>query len=464
MKGYGRRARESGAAVVEYVGVCVVVVALVIAAAVSVSAGAPSIADKFTCAIMRAIANVAGQAPPTCGDGTATETTGDSPISAAVISGPVEDGTSDVTVAVNVPPGTSWTASVDTGYAYTTSFGDGPATATIHLPANPGDDRTTNVTITTSDGQQVTVPIVQPGGTQNYVALGDSYSASPGALIDGEPWYWPFTGGLPYDDTTGAEDCLRADGAYPRQLADGAIASTSGSVPSLSMSSGFYSCTGATWDGGDGQGGVQAQLQQGAADLANADIVSLSLGGNDIGFSGTVKACIFDPDAITFGSTKCADAIATANDKIAHELPDRLTTAYNAALDAAPNATIYVTGYPPVVAKDDPVDKFGFVPHDEEVEASADLIDNLNDTIKETVDAVNAEREANGEPGRLVFVPITTMDGHGITTSDPYYVGVTESVLNMPIPRVQDAAYHPDDDGSQAQGESLAGYMLGETP
>ncbi|WP_205323622.1 SGNH/GDSL hydrolase family protein [Glycomyces sp. YM15] len=135
-----------------------------------------------------------------------------------------------------------------------------------------------------------------------YVALGDSYASG--------------TGTGDYFD----EECLRSDRAYPQLLADGLGAELT-----------FEACSGAT----------TADLhseQLGSLDV-DTDIVTVTIGGNDIGWSEAIRACI-TPLA------NCLDEIEDAEALVQHRLPGLLDGAYGAIEKRAPNADVYVLGYP----------------------------------------------------------------------------------------------------------------------
>ena len=69
-------------------------------------------------------------------------------------------------------------------------------------------------------------------------------------------------------------------------------------------------------------------------------LVSMTIGGNDIGL-GTVKTtCLFGSDSA------CLDAVATAETTAHTELPGRLDTLYDAVRTRAPQARVVILGYP----------------------------------------------------------------------------------------------------------------------
>lgn len=136
----------------------------------------------------------------------------------------------------------------------------------------------------------------------DYVALGDSYSSG--------------TGTGDYFDAV----CRRSSKAYPQLLAN-----------ALGAGLTFEACTGAK----------TADLlakQLGSLD-AETDLVTVTIGGNDIGWSEAIKACITP-------LTNCIDDIEAAEARVGDELPGLLDGAYAAIADRAPNAEVYVLEYP----------------------------------------------------------------------------------------------------------------------
>lgn len=138
--------------------------------------------------------------------------------------------------------------------------------------------------------------------SERYVALGDSYSSGTGT---GE-----------YFDA----ECKRSVHAYPQLLADG-----------LGADLDFEACSGATTND-------LLTKQLGNLD-AETDIVTVTIGGNDIGWAEAVKACITP-------LTSCLDEIEASEALVRDQLPGLLDGAYGAIANRAPNADVFVLGYP----------------------------------------------------------------------------------------------------------------------
>nr|NLI50753.1 SGNH/GDSL hydrolase family protein [Propionibacterium sp.] len=135
-----------------------------------------------------------------------------------------------------------------------------------------------------------------------YVALGDSYAAGVGA-------------------GSYLDSCYRSLKGYP-----GLIAAAGGYTLD------FQACSGATVND------VQTK-QLGPLD-DETDLVTITVGGNDIGFAATLTTCL------GLNTTACLNAVAVANTKINTELPGKLDTLFGAVKGQAPNARVVVTAYP----------------------------------------------------------------------------------------------------------------------
>ncbi|HEY4281271.1 MAG TPA: SGNH/GDSL hydrolase family protein [Conexibacter sp.] len=135
-----------------------------------------------------------------------------------------------------------------------------------------------------------------------YVALGDSYSSGTG------------TGSYTLDS-----GCQRGTSAYP-YLESRARANTTLV---------FVACSGATTD--------DVMASQISSVTSDTRLVSITIGGNDAGFSDVVTACV------TIG---CGGAITDATTYITGTLPGKLDTVYAAIARQAPSATVAVLGYP----------------------------------------------------------------------------------------------------------------------
>lgn len=174
------------------------------------------------------------------------------------------------------------------------------------------------------------VPTPPPGsGVATYVALGDSYTAGP--LI-------------PLQENTPL-GCLRSTNNYPHLVAKKII------LPLRDVS-----CSGATTEDMTQAQDVDPGPNPPQFDALDADteLVTLGIGGNDMGFSEIALACAsLDPTA-----TPCQDTyIVNGVDTIAERI-DAVGPKVDAVLDGiharSPDAGVFVVGYPSVVPASGP--------------------------------------------------------------------------------------------------------------
>jgi hypothetical protein len=146
----------------------------------------------------------------------------------------------------------------------------------------------------------------QLAASGGYVALGDSYSSGVGAGS--------------YIGASG--DCKRSTKAYPYLWAAAHSPSTFD----------FTACSGART--GDVLSGQLGPLGSGTG------LVSISIGGNDAGFSDVMTTCVLQSDS------SCLSRIDTAKAYVDSTLPGKLDSVYSAIRTKAPNAHVVVLGYP----------------------------------------------------------------------------------------------------------------------
>lgn len=209
-----------------------------------------------------------------------------------------------------------------------------------------------------------------------YDALGDSYGSGFGVP--------------PYSAT-----CGRSSAAYAVQI-DGRMR--------IDLDD-FAACAGATTSS-------MLATQLGALD-ADTDLVTISVGGNDIGWGSVVGACVVGGDA------QCAGALAVTTGVITNVLPGILDATYAQIEAAAPGAHVVVTGYPRLFSPE-----YGayYNASPAEQQAMNDGADLLNSVIA----------RAAGEYG-FQFVDVTSrFVGHGVNAPEPWVLGLTDPGLFHP--------------------------------
>ncbi|MFF3734574.1 SGNH/GDSL hydrolase family protein [Streptomyces sp. NPDC002476] len=142
--------------------------------------------------------------------------------------------------------------------------------------------------------------------TGGYVALGDSYSSGVGAGS--------------YLSDSG--DCRRSTNAYPYLWA-------AANSPSSFT---FVACSGATTSSV-----VSTQL---GALSSSTGLVSVTAGGNDVGFADVMQDCVLSSEAA------CLSSVASAVSQVQNSLPSRLSSLYGSIKTRAPKAHVVVLGYP----------------------------------------------------------------------------------------------------------------------
>jgi lysophospholipase L1-like esterase len=239
-----------------------------------------------------------------------------------------------------------------------------------------------------------------------YVALGDSYAAGQGAG--------------PYLD-----GCFRSDNAYS-ELAD--ALKTVKVVTNVA-------CSGRTT-----QGVVKEQLGQ---LNRKTDLVTITAGGNNLGFGELVGYCGAlalgaAPDATLYAQA-CALASAYAEAQLTSgQLYADLASMIQSVHAAAPNAKIVVTGYPYLF---DPIGPGRTDALAQFIYQATDLANNLNGTI--AIAAGNAKAIGRID---VEFVGVTTaFAGHGVLTTDPW--------INLGGATADN--FHPNAEGYQAYFTTL---------
>jgi lysophospholipase L1-like esterase len=156
----------------------------------------------------------------------------------------------------------------------------------------------------------------------NYVSLGDSYVAGPFIPVWIPPW-----------------GCLKSDHNYPHLAA-----------PQIGLTLRDPSCSGAETGDMTATQGVSPEPNPPQFDALDPEtqVVTLGIGGNDIGFSSLAKDCFSTQptgspckDKYTAGGTdQISDRINATAPKVADVLQGIHTR--------APNAKVYVTNYPAI--------------------------------------------------------------------------------------------------------------------
>ncbi|PXY21030.1 SGNH/GDSL hydrolase family protein [Prauserella muralis] len=223
----------------------------------------------------------------------------------------------------------------------------------------------------------------------SYVALGDSYSSGVGAGDYGD-----------------SGSCKRSANAYPQLWA------TSHGVSDFR----FVACLGAR---------TSDVLGQADALSASTTFVTVSVGGNDAGFTDVMTDCTLG------GDQACVDRVEEAKAFVRETLPARLDTVYATIASRAPSAEVVVLGYP----------RF----YQLEGSCNAGLSETKRAAINSGADTLAEVTAQRAAAAGFTFVDVRgPFTGHEICSADWWLHSLTWPV---------DESYHPN-----VKGQSL-GYL-----
>jgi lysophospholipase L1-like esterase len=238
---------------------------------------------------------------------------------------------------------------------------------------------------------------------QSYVALGDSYSSGVG------------TRSYISDGTS----CQRSVYAFPSLIA-----------AARGYNLNFRACSGAKVS--------DVTNNQLGALGASTSYVTISVGGNDAGFTSVITTC-----AEPSWASDCNGAVKKAQGYITTTLPGSLSTLYSAIRSKAPNAKVVVVGYPRLFNGEDCNAFTWFSPTDEsQLNATADL---LNKTLAAAASA----------RGFAFANPTSAFIGHAVCGSPEWLNG-----LSNPISE----SYHPNRTGHASGYTPLVSPLLTGAP
>lgn len=283
----------------------------------------------------------------------------------------------------------------------------------------------------------ITPPSATPAA--RYVAMGDSFSSGEGNSL--------FEYGT---DENGVNECHRSPRAYPRLLQNDLDLGTTAFVP----------CSGATTSnvlyGGSADGAWGEPPQIDALSL-DTEVVTITIGGNDVGFKAFATAC-------TVGSCDFATtAYSDIHGKIVNDLPGELADVYE-AIDGATSSTadIYVVGYPQIAPAEMPTGpnsacypfNGGADNPDSELNDGATayaVVSELNSVIDDAVTDMNSAKFHFVDPN-LSGSPFI---GHDWCQQDRYFVQI-----GIPIPPSNtEYSFHPNMDGHEAYKTIIGGEI-----
>ncbi|MEO9322570.1 SGNH/GDSL hydrolase family protein [Nocardioides sp. C4-1] len=232
----------------------------------------------------------------------------------------------------------------------------------------------------------------------SYVALGDSYASGLGtrSYVDGS-------------------SCKRSNLAYPRLVAN-----------QRGYALSFKACAGATV-------GTVTSSQLSALS-SSTRYVTISVGGNDAGFTSVLTEC-----AQPGWASDCDAAVDRANSFINNTLPGRLATLYSAIRSRAPQAKVVVVGYPRLFMGEDCNALTWFSPAEQA-------------RLNATANLLNSKLSSAASARSFSFAnPTSRFVGHAVCDSPEWLNG-----LSNPI----DESYHPNRAGHASGLAPLVSGLL----
>ena len=235
---------------------------------------------------------------------------------------------------------------------------------------------------------------------RSYVALGDSFAAGVGART--------------YDEDSAG--CYRSPKAYPALVAAQA---------GLRLT--FAACAGAVT--------ADVRERQAASLSSTTRYVTLTVGGNDLGFAAVLSSC-----ARPGWLGGCGPALSRARTTLRSALPERLDRVLATVRAQAPRARVVVTGYPRLFSGED-CSALTFFSRKEMRRLSA-VTDELGETIRARTRAA----------GMRYVNPAPAFAGHAWCDDAAWVNGPSRPLVN---------SFHPQVEGHAAYGRLVGPRLLG---
>lgn len=308
--------------------------------------------------------------------------------------------------------------------------------------------------------REVIVPFEVGMPELRYVALGDSYSASEGVPPFLDPPNWRLSrDGIVFDPAPSESyACHRAENGWVRKLSG---------IPNLTaMDLDFQACTGARIV--DLTGNRQEHTVEYAADTTKADIpskvyndvqleslnagnvgaITLTIGGNDLGFGPVIERCLLNWTGDCMGKELPGTDFTLrewANVKLAL-ISLNYVGLYSEIRTRAPGASVTVGTYPRLVSPEGYV-KFHLAPIGE---GEARFLNSRVDLLAEII------KLRAGESGFDVADVRREFDGHAVGDSDSWIVGANV------VPWKRQYSFHPNSSGVDAYTDVFTDVVSGE--
>jgi lysophospholipase L1-like esterase len=240
------------------------------------------------------------------------------------------------------------------------------------------------------------VPSAAAAASQ-YVALGDSYSSGVGTRV-----FYSESG-----------SCKRSPDAYGPKIA---------AARGYTLS--FQACSGAKT--------TEVNEKQLGTLSASTALVTITIGGNDAGFSNVIINC-----ALYYFT--CGGAINESNEFIAKKLPALLETTYKKIRAKATSAEVIVLGYPKLFTKEGATCNVNFLTsgNEKKMNESAEKLDSV---VKGRAEAI-----------KFKFVnPTSAFESHEVCSSSEWLNGQSNPL---------EESYHPNVQGQENFTKQVGGAI-----
>lgn len=273
-----------------------------------------------------------------------------------------------------------------------------------------------------------------------YVAMGDSYASGEGAEN--------YLEGTDYDHRDEWHRESWEDDKHNRCHRSGnAYAETIGRQNQFDGGHQFVACSGARRDDlNQPNSSNDDENPQMDALSEDTSFVTVSIGGNDLGFADVVRDCVENGENGYDLLGKCQ---AKHNERIAGRLKtlkDELIGQYRDIREKAPNARVVIVGYPELFVEN-PRDKYAKRLSAEDQVWMNEKAGELNQML----------REVARDSGAEFIDPTDAFRGHGIGSDDPWINSLTFKGPGASL--VNPGSFHPNAAGHQALADLVQQQM-----
>ncbi|PDP89050.1 lipase [Glycomyces fuscus] len=260
----------------------------------------------------------------------------------------------------------------------------------------------------------------------NYVALGDSYSSGDGAG-DYEP------------GTAESGGCWRSENAYPRVLDE---------EFDFAGSLAFYACS--SHKGSEMIEQIGTSESQIERVTENTSLVTLGIGGNDLGFIPVLRTCMVRMPLLE--SSVCVEQ----EDEVGRRMENfekTLTEVLGEVRDRAPDARVLVLGYPRLFPEDPP-GMYYTLTRSDQLWLNG-LAQRFNELIRDVVYRTDGDVYGGRETGSVEYVnTFSALSGHEVSADEAWLNGIVLGQLGEGL-RVDRASFHPTAQGQLSIAERV---------